>query len=151
MENALDTSDRHLIALLQANARESVALLGRKLGLARTTVVARIAKLEKSGVIGGYGLRMGAQIERGGVRAFCGLRVQPKTGAAVIRELAKLPEVEEVSAVSGQFDYLAFVHCTTHEQLDALLDHVGLIEGVIQTHTSIVLSRKIDRRSAVAV
>ncbi len=59
-------------------------------------------------------------------------------------------EVEEVSAVSGPFDYLVFLRCTSHEQLDALLDKVGQLDGVHQTQTSIVLSRKIDRRSVGA-
>ena len=73
-----------------------------------------------------------------------------KTPAAVIRELERMPEVEEVSSVSGPYDYLIFLRCETHEQLDALLDRIGLIDGVKQTQTSIVLSRKVDRRSAVA-
>ena len=60
-----------------------------------------------------------------------------------------MPEVEEVSSVSGPYDYLIFLRCETHEQLDELLDRIGLIEGVKQTQTSIVLSRKVDRRSAV--
>ena len=44
--DAKDQFDRRLIALLQANARESTANLARKLGVARTTVVARLARLE---------------------------------------------------------------------------------------------------------
>lgn len=44
----LDDIDRNLIALLQMNARESVANLARQLGVARTTVIARIARLERT-------------------------------------------------------------------------------------------------------
>lgn len=47
MSAALDEKDRTLLSLLQGNAREAVASLARQLGLARTTVVARIARLEK--------------------------------------------------------------------------------------------------------
>ena len=46
-----DQLDRELITLLQANARESTANLARKLGIARTTVVARLARLESEGVV----------------------------------------------------------------------------------------------------
>ena len=45
-------SDDELIALLRANAREPTAALARKLGLARSTVQERIARLEREGVIG---------------------------------------------------------------------------------------------------
>ena len=55
----LDQTDRHLLALLQGNARESAANLSRALDIARTTVVARIARLERTGVIAGYGVRLG--------------------------------------------------------------------------------------------
>ena len=60
MNTTLDDIDRQLLSLLQTNAREGTALLARKLGLARTTVVARIARLERSGVVAGYGVRLGA-------------------------------------------------------------------------------------------
>lgn len=146
----MDDTDRHLLSLLQANARESAALLARKLGVARTTVVARIARLEREGVIAGYGVRLGQRIEQAAVRAYCGLSVAPRMGGAVVRALERLPEVEELSAVSGQFDYMVFLRCETNEELDVLLDRIGLIDGIQHTHTSVVLSRKVDRRSAVA-
>ena len=37
--------------------------------------------------------------------------------------------MEEVSAVSGQFDYLAFLRCASHERLDSLLDQIGQMEA----------------------
>ncbi|NMM79474.1 AsnC family transcriptional regulator [Acidovorax sp. SRB_14] len=147
MEPPLDRTDQQLLSLLQANARESTATLARRLGLARTTVVARIARLEREGVVAGYGVRLGRRMDSATVRAWCSLSVLPQTAPAVLRALAEMPEVEEVSAVSGQFDYLVFLRCATHEQLDALLDRIGQVDGVHQTQTSIVLSRKIDRRS----
>ena len=50
--------DRQLIDLLRANARESVSALARKLGVARTTVQERLRRLEESGTIAGYTVRM---------------------------------------------------------------------------------------------
>src|SRR3989344_5242461 len=137
MTQPLDDTDRQLLSLLQANAREGTATLARKLGLARTTVVARIARLD-------------TQLDATTVRAWCSISVLPKTAPTVLRALEAMAEVEEVSAVSGPFDYLVFLRCTSHEQLDALLDKVGQLDGVRQTQTSIVLSRKIDRCSVGA-
>lgn len=146
MEN-LDELDRHLLSLLQANARDSSANLARKLGLARTTVVARIARLEKAGVIKGYSVRLHAQAEANGLRAYCALSVEPKSGPSVIKKLAKLPEIEELSAVSGIWDYMALLHAGSAERIDQVLDEIGAIDGVKQTTTAILLARKIDRRS----
>ena len=149
MQTPLDDTDRQLLSLLQANARESTATLARQLGLARTTVVSRIARLERDGVVAGYGVRMGTRMDSNTVRAWCSLSVLPQAGPQVLRTLGAMPEVEEVSAVSGSFDYLAFLRCPTHERLDALLDQIGQMDGVQRTQTSIVLSRKIDRRGGV--
>jgi len=149
MNARLDDLDRHLLSLLQANAREPAANLGRKLQIARTTVVARIARLEREGVVAGYGVRLGQKLEDAAVRAICGISVNAKRAPAVIRALERVPEVEELSAVSGQFDYMVFLRCDTPEKLDVVLDQLGQLDGINQTQTSIVLSRKIDRRSAV--
>ncbi|SCK22998.1 DNA-binding transcriptional regulator, Lrp family [Variovorax sp. HW608] len=149
MDLRLDDIDRHLLSLLQANAREPAANLARKLKVARTTIVARIARLEREGIVAGYGVRLGQRVEHAAVRAFCGISVNARSASAVIRALERLPEVEEVWAVSGQYDYMVLFRCETPEQLDALLDQIGLIDGISQTHTSLVLSRKIDRRSSV--
>jgi DNA-binding Lrp family transcriptional regulator len=150
MHPSLDEIDRQLLSLLHAHARAGTAQLARQLGLARTTVVARIARLEREGIVAGYGVRLGPRFDEGAVRAWCSLSVLPKAAPAVLRALDALPEVEEVSAVSGPFDYLVFLRCASHQRLDALLDQIGQLDGVHQTQTSIVLSRRIDRRSVGA-
>ncbi|RXM20876.1 AsnC family transcriptional regulator, partial [Citrobacter sp. AAK_AS5] len=62
MHPTLDETDRQLLSLLQTHARESTATLARRLGLARTTVVARIARLERDGVVAGFGVRLGTRM-----------------------------------------------------------------------------------------
>ena len=147
----LDDIDRQLLRLLHMNARASTAHLARQMNLARTTVVARIARLEQESVIAGYGVRLGERMEQAAVLAYCGIRVQPKMAPSVMQSLNRLVEVEEVSAVSGQYDYMVFLRCESNEKLDALLDRIGMIDGIQQTYTSVVLSRKIDRRSTAPV
>jgi len=138
-----DALDRELLALLQTNARESVTTLGKKLGCARTTVIARIAKLEKTGVIAGYSVRLNqAALERS-LQACVGLSVQPKAGTEVLKRLAKMPEIKEVYSVSGEYDYIAWIRAELPDQLDRLLDAIGAVDGVSRTHTSIVLAQRI--------
>jgi hypothetical protein len=45
---------------------------------------------------------------------------------------------------------MVLLRCDTPERLDHLIDQMGEIDGINQTQTSIVLSRRIDRRSPVA-
>ncbi len=143
----LDQTDRDLLALLQANARESTANLARRLGLARTTVLARIARLERSGTIVGYGVRLSRVFSAGSLAAYVGISVLPKAGAHVLKELEKLIEVEQLRSVSGSFDVMALVRCDSPEHLDRTLDAIGSLDGVRQTNSSIILATRLDRRA----
>lgn len=140
-----DALDQGLLSLLAVNARESTADLARQLGVARTTVVTRLARLEREGVISGYTVRLRHDLAQAGLSAFVGITVQPRAGADVVRLLQRLPEVKQLDSVSGQFDYVALVRADSAERLDALLDQIRALEGVQQTTTSVVLSRRIDR------
>ena len=141
----LDQLDRDLIALLLANARESTANLARRLGVARTTIVARLARLEKKGSIVGYTVRLAIETTASAVQAFVGITIQPKGSRDVIRRLGSMPELRQLSPVSGEFDYLALLRAESTTRLDVLLDEIGEIEGVIKTTTSIVLAVRLDR------
>lgn len=143
----LDDLDRRLIALLRTDARISTANLARRLDVPRTTVAARIARLERLGVIAGYGVRLGGEGRRA-LSAVVGITNKPKAGASVIKALARRPEIDMLMTVSGEYDLLAFLSVDNVGQLDHWLDAVGDIEGVERTTTSIVLATKIDRRGA---
>ena len=142
-----DQLDRDLLTLLQANARESTANLARKLGVARTTVVARLARLERERVIVGYTVRLGQDDARPQVRAHVGITLQAKSGRDVTARLQKIPELLQLSSVSGEFDYIALLRADTTARLDALLDEIGEIDGVLKTTTSVVLALRVDRGS----
>ena len=93
---SLDATDRELLALLQANARESVTTLGKKLGIARTTVIARMERLQKGGVITGYSVRLNQATLEKSLQAYVGLAVAPRAGRDVLKRLAKMPEIKLV-------------------------------------------------------
>jgi DNA-binding Lrp family transcriptional regulator len=145
MPTTLDTLDRRLIALLQANARCSTADLARQLGVARTTVLARLARLEKHGVILGYTVRLGQDESDRAVEAYVGITASPQAARLLPQRLASLPELRQLCSVSGEFDYLALLRTESTARLDALLDEIGAMEGVTKTTTSVVLARRIDR------
>jgi DNA-binding Lrp family transcriptional regulator len=141
----LDTLDRRLLALLQAHARTSTADLARQLGVARTTVLARLSRLEREHVVVGYTVRLGQDEADRGVEAYVGITTTPQAARLVTQRLAALPELRQLCSVSGQFDYLALLRAESTSRLDALLDEIGAIDGVTKTNTSVVLARRIDR------
>ncbi|CAN5384452.1 Lrp/AsnC family transcriptional regulator [soil metagenome] len=140
-----DPLDRSLVTLLQANARESATALARKLGVARTTIVARIARLERERVIVGYTVRLAHEVTDQGIQAQVGIAIEPKAAREVVRKLGRMPELRRLSTVSGEFDLIAELSAATPTRLDALLDEIGAMEGVMRTTTSVVLAVRIDR------
>lgn len=145
MDPTPDDLDRRLLALLQANARTPAADLARQLGTARTTVLARMARLERSGVIAGYTVRLGQDVRDQGLQAFVGITVSPKAGRDVVRQLTRMPEVRQLCAVSGEFDYVLLLRAASALRMNTLLDEIGNFDGVVKTTTSVALEWKVDR------
>jgi DNA-binding Lrp family transcriptional regulator len=139
-----DETDRALIALLQENARLPVATLARRLGLARTTVQARLERLENAGVIAGYSVRL-SQNARPALRATALVSIEPRSGPAVLARLKSLPQVRRVHTTSGRFDLIVTLEAETTEALDETLDRIGEAKGVRGSESLIHLSTKLDR------
>ncbi len=137
--------DRELIALLGQNARMPVATLARKLSLSRTTVQARLERLEREGVIAGYGVRLSEAYLSGLIRAHVLITIAPKALSAVTASLDAIPQVAALHSVSGTFDLIAIVAAPSISQLDQLIDEIGTIGGVERTLSSIILSTRISR------
>ncbi|GHC76897.1 Lrp/AsnC family transcriptional regulator [Limoniibacter endophyticus] len=141
----LTEKDRELLSLLSENARIPVASLARALGLSRTTVQARLERLEQTGVIEGYGLKLSSAYRNGLISAHLLITIAPKSIARVCAELAVIREVQTLHSVSGEFDLIAILSAASISDLDALIDRVGQLDGVERTQTAVILSTRIDR------
>ena len=141
----LSPIDRRLLNLLSANAREGVSALARKLGLARSTVQERIAKLERQGVIAGYTIRLSRETAERQIAAHVMLSIDPKQSDRIVAELKRMPELRSLSAVSGAYDLIAVIAAETTKRIDELLDAIGKIPGIARTTSSIILSTKFER------
>lgn len=140
----IDEIDQKLMTLLRENARRSVSDLGRALGLARTTVQARLERLETSGAIAGYTLRASASA-RPPLQATVLMSIEPRSGPEVLARLRSLPGVEVVHTTSGRFDLLAQVVAQSTTELDETIDHIAGARGVRSSESLIHLATKLDR------
>lgn len=141
----MDEMDRRLIEALRENARAPVATLARTLGLSRTTVQSRLERLERTGVITGYTLRLSEAHERGQIHAYILLTLSPKNAPSVVNAIRRLPAVRLLQSVSGPFDMIAEVVAPTVAEMDMVIDTLGALDGVERTTSSVVLSTKVDR------
>lgn len=141
----MDELDRNILGLLGADARMSVATLSRRLKVARSTIQARLERLETSGVIAGYTLKLGEGAREGRLRASVLLTIEPRAQAAVLTRLKSIAEIERVFTTSGRFDLLMQIACPNTQVLDQVLDQIGAMTGVRGSESLIHLSTKIDR------
>jgi DNA-binding Lrp family transcriptional regulator len=142
----LTEKDWELLALLGANARMPVSTLAKKLSLSRTTVQARLERLEHEGVIAGYGVRLSELYASGLIQAHVLITIAPKTLAQVVAALERVQAVTTLHSVSGSFDLIAIIAAPSIVELDRVIDEIGTLQGVERTISLIVLSTRIARR-----
>ncbi|ESW61216.1 MAG: AsnC family transcriptional regulator [Rhodobacter sp. CACIA14H1] len=141
----MDELDRNIIGLLGADARMSVATLARRLKVARSTIQARLERLETTGVIAGYTLKLGEGARQGRLRASVLLTIEPRGQAGILQRLKAIAEVERVFTTSGRFDLLLQIACPNTQVLDQVLDQIGAMTGVKSSESLIHLSTRLDR------
>lgn len=141
----MDDLDRSIIGLLSADARISVATLARRLKVARSTIQARLERLETGGIIAGYTLKLGEEARQGRLRASVLLTIEPRAQAAILSRLKSIAEVERVFTTSGRFDLLLQLAAPNTTALDDVLDQIGAMTGVKSSESLIHLSTRIDR------
>jgi len=139
-----DATDRRLLALLQMNARESVAALSRKLGTARTTVQERITRMERNGTIAGYSVLLQRDPFNQYAEVVAMLSVTNRKMKAVIDQLREFPEIVLCQVTSGEFELLCRVRVAHLEDVQPVLEALGEIEGVERVRSIMVLSTAFD-------
>ena len=141
----MDAIDQRLLAALQENGRASTAQLARLVGRSRTSVQSRIERLEKRGVIVGYGVRLAPEHGLGAVRAHVMIKVGPKEARAVSAALRGIAQVRVLHSVSGDVDLIAVAATASVADMDQVIDRIGALQGVERTTSSIILSTKLER------
>jgi DNA-binding Lrp family transcriptional regulator len=142
----LDDTDHALIRLLRRDARTPAAELARRVGVSRTTVQARLERLERLGAITGYTVVTGEGYDAGAIRATVLIQVEPRATAALVAALTKMREVESLFTTAGRFDMAVQLAAPGTPAIDVALDRIGALEGVRGMESLIHLTAKLDRR-----
>jgi Lrp/AsnC family transcriptional regulator, leucine-responsive regulatory protein len=132
-----------LLRELQADARLTLAELGRRVGLSPPAVAERVQRMERDGVITGF--RADIDPRALGLALTVVIRVRP--APLQIRKVAELargtPEIVECHRITGEDCYFMKAHVRGVEHLEELIDRFTA-HG--QTTTSIVQSSPVPRR-----
>lgn len=139
----LDDVNRKLLIELQANARLTLAELGRRIGLSSPAVAERLQRLEDLGVIRAYVTEINPRALGFSLSAI--IRVRPAPGQLNnVAEAARAkPEVVECHRITGDDCYIMKAHVRDVEHLEALIDQFAPLG---QSTTSIMQSSPVPSR-----
>ncbi len=141
----MDELDQRILAALAADSSISTARLGRRFKTARSTIQARIERLERTGVIAGYTVKLGQAAAVRRVRATVLVAVLSRATAGVVAALRAQAAVEIIHTTAGTHSLIVQVAGDTTQTLDDALDAIGAIDGVTATETHIHLATRLDR------
>jgi DNA-binding Lrp family transcriptional regulator len=115
----MDNFDRRIIHCLRENARTSLAEIGRRVGLSRSAVAERVDRLERSGIISGYGVRLGG-VGAAGLQAYFQLTFSPFHLQDLVPRLRSIPELTRMHALSGEIDMILFAEVESMDRLNQI-------------------------------
>ena len=130
----------HLLKLLKTNARASVADLAKELDASETEVAAKIARLEREGIIVGYqAITDPSKSDNGTVTALIEVKITPERGGGFDRlasRIAKFEQVKSCYLMSGGYDLLVVVEGESLQDVSLFIsEKLSTIRGVLSTAT----------------
>jgi Lrp/AsnC family leucine-responsive transcriptional regulator len=138
-----DATDLSLLRELDADARLSLAELGRRVGLSSPAVADRLERLEQDGVITGYRAEIDPRALGYELAVVLRIRPAPRELKKVAELAGRTAEVVECHRITGDDCYLMKAHVRDVDHLEEVIDRFAIYG---QTTTSIVQSSPVPRR-----
>tara|TARA_R110002096_G_scaffold426421_1_gene636232 strand:- start:135387 stop:135842 length:456 start_codon:yes stop_codon:yes gene_type:complete len=135
-----DQLDRELIGLLRTDGRAPLSKLADILQVSRGTVQNRLDRLLDSGTLHGFTVRVREDYEHDAIRSLMMIEVVGKSTSQVIKRLRGLPELQTLHTTNGAWDLVAEIQTTSLNDFDRVLREVRMIDGILNSETSILLS-----------
>ncbi|HEU4945820.1 MAG TPA: Lrp/AsnC family transcriptional regulator [Kribbella sp.] len=143
----VDALDARILELFATEPRVGVLEASRRLGVARGTVQARLDRLQRDGVVRGWGPDINAGALGYPVTAFATLQIEQGSGHTVVAEaLAGIPEVLEVHTITGAEDLWCRIVARSNSDLQRVIDQVVMVRGIQRASTVIALAEQIPHR-----
>lgn len=143
----IDELDARIIGLMQREPRIGLLEVSRRLGVARGTVQARVAKLTARGVVTGFGPDLDPAPMGFPVLAFVFLEIAQGRLAEAVEVLEAIPEVIEAHGTTGPLDLLCRIAARDNEDLQDILNRILSSPAIRRTTSYIAMSRQIEFRT----
>lgn len=150
--SSLDELDRSILQELNVDARRSHREIAHRLKVSPTTVSARVARLERDGVIRGYAPLLDDEQLGWDLWATIGIRISKGKLREVEERLARDPRAYAIYDTTGDYDALLIGRFRDRRDLDRFVKRALQDPHVERTNTQVVLNRvKEDPRVPVSL
>jgi Lrp/AsnC family transcriptional regulator for asnA, asnC and gidA len=140
----VDDLDVKILSELAKDASISVPKLSKKINVNASVVYSRIKRLVKKNLIKKFTIVINDEAMGFNVKALTGINMDSKLRDNVLNELFKIPEVREVSEVTGRFDILVTMNAHSLDEMHQLIsEKIGRIEGIQKTETFIEMRKTV--------
>ncbi len=140
----MDAIDQRILNMLQVNARTSLKELSKACFISSPAIAARIAKLEKAGIINGYHVSLNFDAINYHVKAFIMVQLEPSQKSEFYPYIQSVPNVLECNCITGDFSEVMEVAFPTTVELDNFINEIQRRFG--KTSTQIVFSTSVEHR-----
>ncbi len=144
MKFSLDSKDCQILELLQNDSTISVKDIASKINLSFTPTYERIKNLEKEGIIIKYVALVNREKIGLKIVVYCNITLKEQSKQALIdfeKTIFNIPEIVEVTSVSGTYDYMLKIVAKDIEQYNTfVVETISNIKNIGQYHSHIVLN-----------
>ena len=136
----VEATDRRILELLAVDGRMSFTDLGKATGLSTSAVHQRVKRLEKRGLIQGYGANVDHDQLGLSLTAFVSIKpIDPSEPDDYPDRLRDISAIESCWSVAGEESYILKVRVATPLELEELLATIRA-KANVSTKTTVVLS-----------
>ncbi|MEM2139995.1 MAG: HTH-type transcriptional regulator LysM [Nitrososphaera sp.] len=137
MSANIDATDERIIRILQEDSRKAFVDIANEIGLSESAVRRRVKNLVESGIIKRFTLELGASDKTSAITLISVSSTADTS--AVSSRLMKLPGIEVVYEITGQYDIATIIAAPAIAEINKCIDDIRKIEGVSDTNTVIIL------------
>ncbi|MEM3624229.1 MAG: Lrp/AsnC family transcriptional regulator [Nitrososphaerales archaeon] len=140
----IDNIDMRILAELVKDANLSIPKLSKKINLNPSVVYSRIKRLLKRGIIKNFTVTVNEEALGYLVTAVIGVDIDSRLRYKILDDLSDLPEVKEISEVTGRFDLIVSVRAKSLDELHKIVsEKIGKINGILHTETFIEMRKRL--------
>lgn len=147
----LSGSDLRILRELVANPRIGITELAQRVGIARNTAQARVARLERQKVVGDRGREVDLDALGLGVTAFVTMQIAQGRWREAINDVTAVPYVLEAHSLAGEGDLMVRVAARDTPDLHRVINSLLDCRGVLRSSTAVAMSEQIGFRTGPVI